>query len=74
LQWLFGCLSLALVVYGTTLAQAVKAGVWFRRRGAAGEAAGQASAGGCGPRTRPEQEAWNSLWAGQAPQRHELLM
>jgi Na+-driven multidrug efflux pump len=47
LQGLFGCLSLALVVYGMTLAQAVKAGVWFRRRGAAEEAAGQASAAGC---------------------------
>jgi Na+-driven multidrug efflux pump len=56
LQWLFGCLSLALVVYGTTLAQAVKAGVWFRRRGAAGEAAGQASAGGC-VRLRTADEA-----------------
>ena len=56
LQWLFGFLSLALVVYGTTMALAVKAGVWFRRRGAEGQAACQASAAGCGPRARPEAE------------------
>jgi Na+-driven multidrug efflux pump len=29
LQWLFGFLSLALLVYGTTLAYAVRSGVWF---------------------------------------------
>ena len=30
LQWLFGCLALALVLYGAILAVAVHSGVWFR--------------------------------------------
>jgi putative MATE family efflux protein len=30
LQWLFGCLALALVLYGLVLAAAVHSGVWFR--------------------------------------------
>ncbi|WP_428533122.1 MATE family efflux transporter [Rhodopila sp.] len=30
LQWLFGCLALALVLYGAILAAAVHSGVWFR--------------------------------------------
>ena len=32
LQWLFGFLALALVVYGAMLAIAVRSGVWFRRK------------------------------------------
>ena len=32
LQWLFGFLAVALVVYGATLAVAVKSGVWFRTK------------------------------------------
>jgi putative MATE family efflux protein len=32
LHWLFGFLALALVVYGTMLAIAVKSGVWFRAK------------------------------------------
>ena len=32
LQWLFGFLALALVVYGVMLAVAVKSGVWFRAK------------------------------------------
>ena len=30
LQWLFGCLALALVLYGSVLTVAVHSGVWFR--------------------------------------------
>jgi hypothetical protein len=29
LQWLFGFLALALVVYGVMLVTAIKSGVWF---------------------------------------------
>ncbi len=32
LAWMFAALSVALVVYGVTLASAVASGVWFRRR------------------------------------------
>ena len=32
LQWLFGFLAVALLVYGTTLAYAVHSGVWFRSK------------------------------------------
>jgi Na+-driven multidrug efflux pump len=32
LGWMFAALSLALVVYGTTLAAAVASGAWFRRQ------------------------------------------
>ncbi len=32
LQWLFGFLALALLVYGATLARAVHSGVWFRTK------------------------------------------
>ena len=32
LQWLFGFLAVALVVYGVMLAIAVKSGVWFRKK------------------------------------------
>ncbi len=46
LTWLFGFLAVALVVYGTMLVTAVKAGVWFRKKPAvyAGEAVAKPTA------------------------------
>src|ERR1700709_1973330 len=32
LQWMFGFLSLALLVYGATLARAIPSGGWFRKK------------------------------------------
>jgi Na+-driven multidrug efflux pump len=36
LTWLFAALTIALVIYGTTLATAVASGVWFRPRRSGG--------------------------------------